>query len=70
MLKKQPSLKKKSTIKLKPDFSRTCGFHKVVDNAELITYMKFPNSSMIGCKDMDKNCKYNPKMEFSPICDS
>ena len=47
------------SIQPETDFYHTNGFREVVDNVELITYMKFQNISMTGCKDMDKNVK-NP----------
>ena len=37
-----------------PDFSRIYRFREVVDNVEPITYMKFKNILMTGCKDMSK----------------
>ena len=42
------------TIKPEPDFSWTCGFREVLDNFELITYIKFHKISMTGCRDMGK----------------
>ena len=41
----------------------------MLDNVELIIYMKFPKLLMTGCKDMDKNIKHTPKWDFPPICD-
>ena len=44
------------------DFSRTGGFHELLDNVELITYMKFKEILITGCRDMDKNSKNAPQM--------
>ena len=41
----------------------------MLDNLELIMYMKFQKFSMTGCRDMDKKYKNAPKMGVSPICD-
>ena len=49
------------TIQREPDFSRTCGFHQVLDNAELMMYMKFQRNLMIGCRDMGKKHKKCPQ---------
>ena len=45
-----------------PDFSQTYRFREEVDNVELITYMKFQNILMTGCRNMGK--KIAPKMFF------
>ena len=52
------------TIQSEPDSSDTYGFAEVLDNVELITYMKFQNILRPGCRDMDKNIKNAPKMGF------
>ena len=73
MLKKRLSLKKRGlvpTIQPEPDFSWTCRFCQMLDNVELIMYMKFQKLLMTGCRDMDKNIKNTPKVGFFPICDS
>ena len=56
-LKKQPSLKNRGlvpTIQPEPDFSWTCGFRQMLDNVELIMYMKFQKLLMTGSRDIDK----------------
>ena len=57
MPKKGLSLKNRGlipTIQPEPDFSWTCGFREVLDNAELIMYMKFQKLLITRCRDMDK----------------
>ena len=65
--KKRPSLKNRGlvpTIQPEPDFSWTCGFREVLDNVDLILYMKFQKIVMTGCKDMDKKIKNSLKWGF------
>ena len=38
----------------------------MLDNVELIMYMKFQKLLMTGCRDMDKKIKITPKMGFFP----
>ena len=45
------------TIQPEPDFSWICSFRWVVDNVELIIYMKFRKLLMNECRDMDKKHK-------------
>ena len=55
--RKNISLKNRNpvhTIKPEPDFFQTYRFREVVDNVELITYMKFQKFLMTGCKDKGK----------------
>ena len=40
----------------------------MLDNVELVMYMKFQKISMTGCRDMDKKYQNALKMGFSPIC--
>ena len=63
---KTPKMPKNECLKYREqDFSQTCGFLKVLDNVELITYMKFQKILITGCIDMGKNCIKNaPKMFF------
>ena len=42
----------------------------MLDNVELIMYMKFQKLLMTGCRDMDKKHKNTLKIGVSPICDS
>ena len=73
MLKKRESLKNRGlvpTIQPEPDFSWTCGFRYMLDNVEVIRYMKFQKLLMTGCRDMDKKRqKIPPKWGFSSIFD-
>ena len=39
-------------------------FHKVLDNVELIMYMRFLKTLMTGCGDMDKIHKSAPQIDF------
>ena len=39
----------------------------MLDNVELIIYMKSPKLLMTGCRDMDINIKNAPKLGFSPF---
>ena len=41
----------------------------MLDNVEIIMYIKFQKLLMTGCRDMEKNIQNTPKMGFSPICD-
>ena len=58
------------TIQPEPDFSWICGFRQMLDNVELIMYMKFQKLLIAGCRDMDKKQQNIPKIEFFPICDA
>ena len=56
------------TIQPKTDFSWTHSFHEVLNNVELITYMKLKNILMTRCKDMGKKTpKMPPKWSFPPF---
>ena len=57
------------TIQPELDFSLTYSFQEVVDNVELITYMKFQKTLKTRCKDMGKKLKKYPQNGFSSICD-
>ena len=57
---KNNSLKKKDLVpnlKPEPEYSQTYCFHKVVDNVEHITYMKFQNISRLDAKIWGKTSK-------------
>ena len=56
------SLKNRSlvpAIQPEPDFSCTCGI--VLDNVELIMYMKFHKILITGCRDISKRYQKCPK---------
>ena len=40
-----------TTIQPELDFSRTCGFREVLDNVQVIKYVKFQNIPMTRCRD-------------------
>ena len=71
MPKKRQSLKNRGlvpTIQPEPDFSWTCGFRQMLDNVELIMYIKFQKLLMTGCRDMDKkHQKYPQNGGFPPF---
>ena len=53
------------TIQPEPEFSWTCSFHKLLDSAELILYMKYQKIWMTGWQKTSKIAQIG----FSPICD-
>ena len=71
MRKVRRSLKNRGlvhSIQPEPDFSWTYGFRKELNDVELITYMKFQNIFMIGCRDMGKELQnYSYTGVFPPF---
>ena len=55
------------TIQLELDFYRTYCFGEVVDNFKIVTYMKFKNVLMTGCKDVSKKLQNYPTNVGFPL---
>ena len=57
------------TIQSEQRFSWTCGFHWLLDNVELIMYMKFQKLLLLDAEIWTKDISNAQKWEFSLICD-
>ena len=54
------------TIQSEQRFSWTCGFHWLLDNVELIMYMKFQKLLLLDAEIWTKNINNAPKMGIFP----